>query len=154
MLWQNNGVKMKIKLFGHEIALAIDENLERRTGAYGQFSVNTLNMTIDGLIPQSVKLATVVHESLEAINYFNELNLEHNVISAISTGIFALLSDNKDIPQSFLNLKRNATQVPKETVKSIYNEPKAKTLEPDDTFKIDYMPFDNTITAIMEGMDV
>jgi hypothetical protein len=144
---------MKIKLFGHEIDVAIDENLERRTGAYGQFSVNTLNMLLDGQVPQSIRLATIIHESIEAINYFNELNLQHNVISAISTGVFELLADNKDIPQAFINLRRNYT-LPKETVRSIYKEEtKSKTLQPDDSFKIDYTPFDNTITAIMEGQE-
>lgn len=147
---------MKIKLFGHEIQIDIDETLERRTGAYGQFSVNTLSMTLDGQVPQSIRLATVIHESVEAINYFNELNLQHNVISAISTGIFELLADNKDVAQAFLNLKRDYAPPPREAVKSIYKETevKSKKLEPDDNFKIDYMPFDNTITAIMEGMDV
>lgn len=146
---------MKIKLFGHEIEVNIDEALERRTGAYGQFSVNTLSMSLDGQVPQSIRLATVVHESVEAINYFHELNLPHNVISSISTGIFELLAENKDITQAFLNLKKNYAPPPRETVKSIYKEDKpSKKLEADDDFKIDYMPFDNTITAIMEGMDV
>ena len=143
---------MKIKLFGHEIDVMVDNNLEKNTGAYGQMSVNTLSMHLDGQLPQSVRLATIIHESIEAINYFNELNLEHNVISSISTGIFELLSNNKEIPFAFMNLRNNP--LPKGAVKSIYTEPKAKTLQPDDSFKIDYTPFDNTITSIMEGVDV
>jgi hypothetical protein len=145
---------MKIKLFGHEIDVNIDEALERRTGAYGQFSVNTLSMSLDGQVPQSIRLATVIHESVEAINYFHELNLPHNVISSISTGIFELLAENKDVTQAFMNLKRDYAPPPREKIKSIYKEEKPKTLKAEDDFKIDYMPFDNTITAIMEGMDV
>lgn len=144
---------MKIKLYGHEITIEIDDNLERKTGAYGVFSVNTMTITLDGLVPQSIRLATLIHECMEALNYFSELNLQHNVISSITTGIFALLAENKDITQSFLNLRRDYRPPPRSEVKSIYDKPK-ETIQEDDTFKVDYKPFDNTITAIMEGLDV
>lgn len=56
--------------------------------------INTKNTKED-------QYSTVIHEFIEAVDSFNEMNLSHKDITILEIGLYQMLSDN-----GFLNKKR------------------------------------------------
>lgn len=128
---------MKIKLYGHDLNLDMDETLQKKTGAYGQLHIDELRMSIDATLPKSIKGSTIIHEIVEAINYFQELGFEHNVISSVATGIHEALVRNPFLLRLLLESREISA---KQDVKSIYDKKE---------FPVDYKDFDKAITQII-----
>lgn len=55
-------------------------------------SNQTLRLATD--IKMDAISSTLIHEILEALNYHLELDLKHNQISSLETGLFQVLSSN------------------------------------------------------------
>ena len=61
---------------------------------YGDFDQYKNIIRIANDIPEDEKIATVLHEIIEALNYYFELNLEHPKIMSLEAGLFQVLKEN------------------------------------------------------------
>lgn len=84
----------KIKILGHDYEVRHEKDLSRDRGSNGECRCNATHIAIDPSLPRSMQEKVLVHEVVEALNYHLELRLEHPQISAISEGIYSVLSRN------------------------------------------------------------
>jgi len=86
-----------IKVIGHNYKLIFDSNLVKVDNKLGHCHPNFLEIKIDDSYAQPVQAETLIHEILEALNYALTLNLEHDKICQLSTGLYQVLHDNKEV---------------------------------------------------------
>ena len=84
----------KLKIGGHEYSVTETDNLLRDSQAAGHSCGNGLYIGIDSSMPQSNKESTLLHEIIEQINYLNNLNLPHQVISTLETSLYQVFTEN------------------------------------------------------------
>jgi predicted DNA-binding protein len=86
----------KVNILGFEYEIRqhdIDEN-ESDSSFLGYCDFSRLRITIDNKSNIQQQNATLLHEIIEAINFHNELKLEHNIIKSLETGLYQVLSEN------------------------------------------------------------
>lgn len=136
---------MELNICGHKYAIVFDEVFEKKTGAYGQHNVNTLTMTIDSSLHNSIQCSTILHEIIESLNYHHEYNLPHNVIASLANSLFQVLVENKVIPNMILSIDED---------KNVYKvrEVIVEEVEDDKDIKICYDDHDKEIENILKSI--
>ncbi|KYC46544.1 MAG: hypothetical protein AMQ74_01793 [Candidatus Methanofastidiosum methylothiophilum] len=132
---------MVLKLFGHKINVEFDSELEKNTGSYGMIELNNLICRIDSQLPKTMKLTAIFHEILETSNYMLELGLDHKQITAIASSFTAALLDNRILSDLISDARNSFDGTVKQEIKKINVEE-----------KIDYTPFDHSLTSIIESI--
>ena len=87
----------KIRIMGHDVAVRDDANFARDHEGLGGFSIDNLWIALDTSYPPTQLNETLLHELVEAINYFGELKLQHPIITRLSSGLHQILADNPEI---------------------------------------------------------
>lgn len=71
-------------------------------GSYGSCEDGKQRICIAADLPPELEQDTVLHELLHAIDYAMQLKLSERQISALASGLMALISDNPDLAQYLL----------------------------------------------------
>lgn len=82
-----------MKIYGYEYTVKRGENIDDM-GVFGDFRVKNQTIRIANDLCDEQVLSTLIHEILEAINYHNELKLEHSHIMVLEVGIYEVLKAN------------------------------------------------------------
>ena len=82
-----------MKIYGYEYAVKRDENTDDM-GAFGDFRVKNQTIRIANDLCDEQVMSTLIHEILEAINYHNQLKLDHANIMVLEVGIYETLKAN------------------------------------------------------------
>lgn len=85
----------KLKIAGYNYKVRHCKNDARDENRTGWHNSNNNEIGIDPDLKEEIQQSTLLHEIIEAINYHNELKLEHPQISILETNIFQVLHDNK-----------------------------------------------------------
>jgi hypothetical protein len=88
---------MIININGHDYNLEYVEGLFFNEGQIGKISVPTLLIEIDKDLKPTVKGETILHEVMEAMNFWNNWNLDHHLLTQINTNYYAVLNNNKHL---------------------------------------------------------
>ena len=86
--------KGHVKLLGHKYTFTEQENLARDTKSIGISCGNAQYIRVDNSLPLSNKQSVLLHEILEQLDFLLEINLQHNQISMLEGGLFAVVRDN------------------------------------------------------------
>ena len=79
----------KIKILSKKYKLKYkDLNSMNECGSFEQDKI-----TINNTLNKNEQISTLIHEIIECINYNLELDLEHNKINSLETGLFSALPD-------------------------------------------------------------
>lgn len=89
-------IPRKLKILGHTYDINFDANMFRNedTGG-GKACANGLYITLADDSPESRQAEIFLHEIIEQLNFFLQLNLKHDVLSALSEGLFSVIRNNK-----------------------------------------------------------
>ena len=91
---------MKLKILGQLVDVRrVDAPLVG--SPCGHFHAAKNEILINSSIVKELQETTLIHEIIEALNYHLELNLEHNKITSLESGLYQVLKDNK-----LLNLEK------------------------------------------------
>ena len=87
----------KIKIGGHEYTTDIRSNLRDEDGSslMGIHRGSDEYIGINNGYPEGSQNSSLLHEIIEAINWANELGLEHKQICTLETGLYQVLHDNR-----------------------------------------------------------
>lgn len=97
-----------MKILGTDFKLSIVDEMECAEDV-GDCSFGNHEIRIRRGINDGLEKYVLIHEAVEALNMKLELGFEHNTITAISTGITAVLLDNGvDISPLMSELRREA----------------------------------------------
>ena len=95
------GSKMmdSVRILGANYSVSYEEDLFDAVGAVHN---NTLEIKIRSSRhnPEHQK-SVLLHEIIEVLNYRLELDLEHNQITQLETGLFSVLQDNPSLVKLF-----------------------------------------------------
>ena len=81
-----------IKILGYTYEI-IEGNSERMD-ALGRYHVREQKIQIASNMCNEQKVSTVLHEIIEALDYHLEFNLNHNIIQALESTLYQVLTDN------------------------------------------------------------
>lgn len=78
---------MRINILGYNYSVIGGRTTLEMGGNVGiaNFDLNTLEIASD--IPDAMRVSTLLHEVIEAINYHLELNLQHQQIMGLEVGL-------------------------------------------------------------------
>lgn len=79
---------------GHTFKVLEVDDLANMGKALAAVDTDNLLIFVDSSKPEQVQWASFVHEMVEIINEFMELDLKHNLIQKISAGISSILLEN------------------------------------------------------------
>ena len=86
---------MKIKIFGKDYEFKKIKNFYiDGSKCWGGCRLG-VGIYLEKEAPKDLQESTLIHEIIEAINWELELNLEHNKITALESGLYQVLKDNK-----------------------------------------------------------
>lgn len=88
---------MKANIFGHEYDVVAEEGMHFNTGNWGSHSYAKLEIAYDPDMKSSVAGEAIHHELVEAVNFWNNLQMEHHTIWLISGGMFNILKNNPEL---------------------------------------------------------
>lgn len=83
-----------MKILGYEIAIISDRKMGEMGGTSGGFTSAQQYMQIATDLCEEQKISTILHEILEALNFYSELEIKHNIISSLEVGLYQVLKDN------------------------------------------------------------
>ncbi len=86
--------KIKIGGFDYEI-VKINREEESGTNNPGSHSAQFQKIWVDTHTLQSQQERVLLHEIIEAVNYYNELDLSHTQICVLEYNLYQVLKDNK-----------------------------------------------------------
>lgn len=86
-----------VKIGAHEFKIEMVMNLRNESGqaCCGMCNGSENHIKINPGYPQTTNEATLVHETIEAINYLYELGLEHRQITILEETLYQVLKENK-----------------------------------------------------------
>ena len=84
---------MKINVLGHDYEISFDKSVTE-LDSYGETNFPAQKITIPFDLATQNKEASIVHEMLEILNYHLQLNLDHDKIMALESGVFQVLKNN------------------------------------------------------------
>lgn len=87
-------IPKKIKIQGQEFEIKFKKEIESGNMNCGSTLPYKNIIWIDSELPKAQQEATLIHEILEVLNQYFELNLEHNKISTLENGLYQALNDN------------------------------------------------------------
>ena len=91
-------MKKQLNICGHDYKLFFkDMKKEEADDNSGYCVVSGNKIVINKELPLSQQESTIIHETIEAINFLFELNLEHNKIMTLETALYQFLKDNYKI---------------------------------------------------------
>lgn len=90
---------MKLRVLGKDFELKVVDS-QIVGSACGHFHSDRNEILINKRMCKSMQESTIIHEIIEALNYHLELNLEHNKITALESGLYQVLKDNNLIDLS------------------------------------------------------
>lgn len=81
-------------ILGHEYTLcSLSKNASHQK--LGTSGFHTLQIELPpSYVPESVRISTLIHETLEQLNDQLEIGLEHRQITALEAGLYQVLTDN------------------------------------------------------------
>lgn len=82
-----------MKIYGYEYTVKRNETIDDME-AFGDFRAKNQTIRIASDLCAEQALSTLLHEILEAINYHNQLKLEHSAIMVLEVGIYETLKAN------------------------------------------------------------
>jgi hypothetical protein len=85
---------MSIKVLGHKYTVDLSQRLDDMKGNVGVCDLDYLIIKIANDAPPDVKVSTLLHELIEAINYHLELKLKHGQIMGLEVGLYQIFSEN------------------------------------------------------------
>ncbi len=83
-----------MKILGHDYEIRNDPNVYLENDTVGQVCFRGLWIKLDSSAPITRYEEALLHEIIEALNYHLELKLDHEVLTALSEALFAVLDDN------------------------------------------------------------
>ena len=92
----------KLKILAYDYAVRIREGLAIEHEALATNNSFTREITVDSISAKHNPEAEIFHEIVEALNAELELNMEHRVITALSSVLAAVLKDNPEFTWMFL----------------------------------------------------
>ena len=81
-----------VKIFGYDYKIVPNDGM----GFSGRLMSGSQDLLIDTSQCKQHQLSTIFHEVIEAVNYHLELNMKHNLIMQLETGLYSFLSDNPE----------------------------------------------------------
>lgn len=100
-----------IRIMGHNVDIRYDANYAKDQGGAGGFAGDNLWIVLDASYPPSQQNETLLHEFVEAINYFGELKLPHSVITRLGSGLHQIFADNPEVLQTLIeNWRKHEVQ--------------------------------------------
>jgi hypothetical protein len=88
-------IPAKLKVGGLELHIEQVSGLAANRDRFGEFSAMEQRVSIDISLPQGKKEETLMHEIIEALNSYYELELEHDKITTLGFALYQVLKDNK-----------------------------------------------------------
>jgi len=95
-----------VKVAGHKLEIRdVEEIFDRKAGyGIGSFYKNAGYIEIaqkngnEDVLPESIRYATLIHEILHAVNYFNNFDrMNEQQIDIMSQGLFQVIRDNPHV---------------------------------------------------------
>jgi hypothetical protein len=94
---KKNGARMNIpdsiKIGGHIIP--IERKAHGDIGSSGQYVIHSQTIELVDTGPEDRIAETFLHEIIEGIKYFNQLELSHQAVCTLSESLFDVLRNNK-----------------------------------------------------------
>lgn len=87
----------KIKILGHEYPVIFQDVNETGNDNMGTHDGLKTKIFLRSDLSESQKESTLLHEILEAIDYNLRLNLKHEQIFSLESGLYQVLKDNKGV---------------------------------------------------------
>ena len=85
----------KLKILGHEYRVSFDSKLFMRENVGGGKACgNDLSIVLAGGMPESREAEVLLHEIIEMVRYTLQIEMNHEDLSALSEGLFAVFRDN------------------------------------------------------------
>ena len=88
-------IPFEIKIGGLRVTVIEAPLMASERGHAGEFSFMRQEIRIDPSLPEGKKKETLVHEIVEAINAYCELDLPHDKITVMAFALHQVLTDNK-----------------------------------------------------------
>jgi hypothetical protein len=99
---------LKVNICGHEYDFELVDGLYINLEEWGRHNASLLKIEIDNDLPESVKGETTMNEILEAIKFWQNLKLPHQVLWQISASLFSVFNNNKKFGNMIIgNIKFN-----------------------------------------------
>jgi len=86
-----------MKILGHEFQLIADDRLLLQSDDDGRMHAKTLKIIYNPRLPLSRQQETIQHEIFEAISELLELNMPHQMLTAVSEALYTVYKDNPEI---------------------------------------------------------
>jgi hypothetical protein len=88
---EQKGYEMKI--MGYDFKIVSDDIVDD-AGAFGRFHGKTQRIQVAVDICEQQKVSTVLHEIIEALNYYNQWELPHHTLMSLEANLYQVLTDN------------------------------------------------------------
>jgi hypothetical protein len=85
----------KLKILGYDYKIEYLENDSMK--AFGRFNAEKQSILIGKDLPKDLQKSSLVHEIIEALNFYLELELPHNKITSLEAGLYQVFKDNPDV---------------------------------------------------------
>ena len=79
---------------GHDCEVIIQDEDKTANSNMGTWWAAKSKIFINSNQSQSMKESALIHEIIEAISWFQRLNLKHDTIVRLETGLYQVLKDN------------------------------------------------------------
>ncbi|NPV54522.1 MAG: hypothetical protein HPY71_13570 [Firmicutes bacterium] len=89
-----DGLPKNVKI-GGEVFEVVEAEAALDPRAFGEMDYKKARLVIDKDLKPAAKMSVLLHEILEAINYMNQLNLEHRTIMTLEHDLYQVLHDNQ-----------------------------------------------------------
>lgn len=84
-----------LKIGGLEVSVEQSTSLAVARDKFGEYSFMEQKITLDSNLPESKKTETLMHEILEALNGYLQLEMPHDKLSALSFALHQVMRENK-----------------------------------------------------------
>lgn len=90
---------MTINILGHDYKLLEEEGMFFNTGNYGLHSYPKLEIRYDPDMKVSVYKEAILHEIIEALDYWLNLKLDHHQLTVLSASLYGVINSNKELKE-------------------------------------------------------
>ena len=88
-------IPRKLKIGGYDYEIIDEKQGLADNGRFGYHNRNRNEIGIDPDCSEELKMSTLLHEILEAVNWHYDMKLKHDQICKLETTLFQVLKDNK-----------------------------------------------------------
>jgi hypothetical protein len=82
-----------MKILGYDYKVILDDIVED-LGVYGRYHAKSHQIQIAKDLCEQEVVSSLLHETLEALNYHQGWGLEHNIIMSLESSLYQVLVDN------------------------------------------------------------